>query len=504
MGSPLRRLEAALSGLAGSEVRLERPKDPTHGDYATNVALQTARGVGRPPREVAEELGARAVELPEVERTEVAGPGFLNLWVSDAFLGEVLAEIGGDYGGGSAANPERIQVEMVSANPTGPLTVASARNAAYGDSVARLLEFAGNTIEREYYWNDAGLQMDRFRASVDAVRRGEEPPEDGYHGAYLADLAAEEGDPVPRMLERIEASLVRFRVRIDSWMREVDLVPEIPGAIAKIDTYESEGTLWARTTAYGDDKDRPLLRSSDGTHLYYAADVAYLGHKLDRFDTAIYVLGADHHGYVARLRAAAEMLGYDPARVEFLIYQFVNLVRGGEQAKMSKRKGDVVFVDDFIDEVGVDFARWFLVDRGHDQTIEIDVDLANEKSRKNPVYYVQYVHARISGIFREAPPGAVPDPAPSIPLAPEERELVKRLAEFPDVVSEATERRGPHAIPVYAIRLADDFHRFYHDHKVLASKGGEHEAFRLALIGSVRDVVARCLDLIGVEAPETM
>ncbi len=504
MGSPLRRLEAALSGLAGSEVRLERPKDPTHGDYATNVALQTARGVGRPPRDVAEELGTRAVELPEVERTEVAGPGFLNLWVSDAFLGDVLAEIGGDYGGGSAANPERIQVEMVSANPTGPLTVASARNAAYGDSVARLLEFAGNTIEREYYWNDAGLQMDRFRASVDAVRRGEDPPEDGYHGAYLADLAAEEGDPVPRMLERIQASLVRFRVRIDSWMREVDLVPEIPGAIAKIETYESEGTIWARTTAYGDDKDRPLLRSSDGTHLYYAADVAYLGHKLDRFDTAIYVLGADHHGYVARLTAAAEMLGYDPARVEILIYQFVNLVRGGEQAKMSKRKGDVVFVDDFIDEVGVDFARWFLVDRGHDQTIEIDVDLANEKSRKNPVYYVQYVHARISGIFREAPPGAVPDPAPSIPLAPEERELVKRLAEFPDVVSEATERRGPHAIPVYAIRLADDFHRFYHDHKVLASKGGEHEAFRLALIGSVRDVVARCLDLIGVEAPETM
>jgi len=504
VASPLERLEAAIGELAGSEVRLERPKDSAHGDYATNVALQTARGAGRSPREVAEELGARAIELDDVERTEVAGPGFLNLWVSDAFLGEVLAEIDGTYGGGSATAPARIQVEMVSANPTGPLTVASARNAAYGDSVARLLEFAGNTIEREYYWNDAGLQMDRFRASVDAVRRGEEPPEDGYHGAYLADLAAEDGDPVPRMLERIEGSLERFRVRIDSWMREIDLVPEIPDAIAKIDTYESEGTLWARTTAYGDDKDRPLLRSSDGTHLYFAADVAYLGHKLDRFDTAIYVLGADHHGYVARLRAAAEMLGYDPARVEILIYQFVNLVRGGEQAKMSKRKGDVVFVDDFVDEVGVDFARWFLVDRGHDQTIEIDVDLATEKSRKNPVYYVQYVHARISGIFREAPADATPDPVPRIPLAPEERELVKRLAEFPEVVSEATERRGPHALPVYAIRLADDFHRFYHDHKVLASKGGEHESFRFALIGSVRDVVARCLDLIGVEAPETM
>jgi arginyl-tRNA synthetase len=485
-------------------VTLERPRDASHGDYATNVALQAARGLGRPPREVAEDLAVRAARLPEVERAEVAGPGFLNLWVTDAFLGELLGEIDSGYGGGSATRPERIQVEMVSANPTGPLTVASARNAAYGDSVARLLEFAGHDVEREYYWNDAGLQMDRFRDSVDAVRRGVDPPADGYQGAYIAVLAAEEGDPVPRMLERIEASLERFRAHIDTWMREVDLVPEIRGAIAKIETYESEGTLWARTTSYGDDKDRPLLRSSDGSHLYFAADVAYLGHKLERFDLAIYVLGADHHGYVGRLRAAAEMLGYDPARVELLIYQFVNLVKGGEQAKMSKRKGDVVFVDDFMDEVGIDFARWFLVDRGHDQTIEIDVDLAVERSRKNPVFYVQMVHARINGIFREAPTDAELDPAPRIPLHPGERELVKRLAEFPGVVREATERRGPHALPVYAIRLADDFHRFYHDHVVLASKGGEHEPFRLALIAATRDVVARSLDLIGVEAPERM
>ena len=216
------------------------------------------------------------------------------------------------------------------------------------------------------------------------------------------------------------------------------------------------------------------------------------------------MLGADHHGYVARLKAAAAMLGYDPERVEVLIYQFVNLVRGAEQAKMSKRKGDVVFLDDFVDEVGVDFARWFLVDRGHDQTIEIDVDLATEKSRKNPVYYVQYVHARTGGIFREAPDDAEVDPAPRLPLAAEERELVKRLAEFPAVVREATERRGPHAIPVYAIRLADDFHRFYDKHRVLAAKGGEHESFRLALVAATRDVVGRSLDLVGVEAPEHM
>jgi arginyl-tRNA synthetase len=500
LASALDNLAAGLAELAGRPVALERPKDPAHGDYSTNVALQS----GSSPREFAQSLADRAVDLPAVERSEVAGPGFLNLWVSDAFLGELLDEIDRDFGGGAAERRERIQVEMVSANPTGPLTVASARNAAYGDSIARLLEFAGHDVTREYYWNDAGRQMDLFRASVEASRRGDDPPEDGYKGAYIADLALLPGDPVPEMLERITATLECFRVHFDTFVREVELVPEIPDAIGRIETYESEGTLWARTTAHGDDKDRPLLRSADGSHLYFAADVAYLRRKLDSYGRAIYVLGADHHGYVARLKAAAAMLGYDPARVEVLIYQFVNLVRGTEQAKMSKRKGDVVFLDDFVDEVGVDFARWFLVDRGHDQTIEIDVDLARERSRKNPVYYVQYVHARTAGIFREAPAGAEVDPIPRLPLAPEERELVKRLAEFPSVVREATDRRGPHAIPVYAIRLADDFHRFYDKHRVLASKGGEHEPFRLALVAATRDVVGRSLDLVGVEAPEQM
>ena len=498
------RLAAAVGELAGHEVQLERPKDPAHGDYATSVALQSARSAGRPPREVAAELAARVVSLPEIERAEVAGPGFLNLRVTDAFLGEVLAEVDRGYGGGSAVKPERIQVEMVSANPTGPLTVASARNGAYGDSVARLLDFAGHNVVREYYWNDAGRQLDRFRASVDAVRRNEEPPEDGYHGEYLVELAKAPGDPVPAMLERIQATLHRFRIDFDSYLREIDLVPEIPEALSRLETYEAEGTIWARTSGYGDDKDRPLMRSSDATHLYFAADAAYLRRKLEQFDRAIYVLGADHHGYVARLTAAAAMMGYDSDRIEVLVYQLVHLMRAGEQAKMSKRRGDVVFLDDFIDEVGVDFARWFLVDRGHDQTIDIDIDLAAEKSRKNPVYYVQYVHARTSGIFREAPQGVELDPVPRKPLAPEERELVKRLAEFPDVVREATERRGPHAIPVYAIRLADDFHRFYHAHIVLAAKGGDHETFRLALIGATRDIVARSLDLVGVEAPERM
>jgi arginyl-tRNA synthetase len=488
-------------------VTLERPRDPAHGDYATNVALQAARGHGRAPREVAAELADRALGLPEVERAEVAGPGFLNLWVTDAFIGAVLAEIDSGYGGGWADAKEKVQVEMVSANPTGPVTVASARNGALGDSIARLLEFAGNEVEREYYYNDAGAQMDRFRASVEAVRRGEPVPEDGYRGDYIREIAAEPGDPVPRMIERIEATLERFRIHFDSWAKQSELEQGLERLLAGLQTYEADGALYVRSTEFGDDKDRVLVRSHEkgGLPTYEAADIAYLRNKMERgYDTAIYVLGADHHGLAPWFATIARMLGYDPGRVEVLFYQLVHLTSGGERAKMSKRKGEVVFLDDFMDEVGVDFARWFLVDRGHDQTIEIDVDLAKERSRKNPVYYVQYVHARTAGIFREAPEGAEVSAEPRIALAPEERELVKRLAEFRGVAREATERRGPHAIPVYAIRLADDFHRFYDKHRVLAAKGSEHESFRLALVAATRDIVARCLDLVGVEAPEHM
>ncbi len=501
------RLAALVAGLAGHEVALERPKDPAHGDYATNVALQSASAHRRPPREFAAELAGRLVALPEIESAEVAGPGFLNIRVADGFLGELLAEVDAGYAGGSARRPERVQVEIVSANPTGPITVASARNGALGDSVARLLEFAGHEVEREYYYNDAGSQMDRFRASVDAHRRGEAPPEDGYQGAYVAELAAEAGDPVPRMLERIEATMERFRIHFDSWARQSDLEGRLEAILATLPTYEHDGALFVRSTRFGDEKDRVLVRSAakGATPTYEAADIAYLASKLERgYQRAIYVLGADHHGVAGWFSVAARMLGEDPDRVEVLLYQFVNLVRAGEVTKMSKRRGDVVFLDEFIDEVGVDFARWFLVDRGHDQTIEIDIDLAAEKSRKNPVYYVQYVHARVNGIFREAPSGATLDPWPTRVLEPEERELVKRIAEFPALVAEATERRGPHAIPVYAIRLADDFHRFYQHHVVLAAKGGADQPFRLALLTAVRDVIARALDLVGVEAPERM
>ena len=500
------RLEARLSELAGAPVELERPNDPEHGDYATNVAMQLAPQRKRPPRELGEELAAAAGELDEVERAEVAGPGFVNLWLAPAWYGDALGEMleAGAYGSGSAAKPEKVQVEMVSANPTGPITVASARNGAIGDSVARLLEFAGDEVEREYYYNDAGAQMEKFRESVEAIRRGEELPEDGYRGDYVVKLAREEGDPVPKMLAQIEASLERFRIHFDSWGLQSELEQRIGEFLPRLDTYEKDGAVWARSSAYGDDDDRVLIRSPErgGTPTYRAADVVYLADKLDRgFDRAMYVLGADHHGTRNWYAAIARMLGYDPERVEVLIYQLVHLIRGGEQTRISKRRGDVVFLDDFMDEVGVDAARWYLVNRGPDQTIEIDVDLAAERSVKNPVYYVQYAHARIAGILRNAAgapsnnllQGRVPEP--------EERDLIKRLAEFPGIAAEAAERRGPQAIPTYAIRVADDFHRFYDRHRVLES---DEQAFRLGLCTATQSVIARCLDLVGVEAPERM
>jgi len=501
---PVARLAEALAEVAGAPVELERPGDPEHGDYATNVALRLAPTRGRPPRELAAEIGAGATARGLVESAEAAGPGFVNLRVPDAWIAAGVSEIlaaGPSFGGGSANPRERIQVEMVSANPTGPVTVGSARNGAYGDSVARLLEHAGHDVEREYYYNDAGSQMERFRASVEAIRRGEDPPEDGYRGEYMHELAALPGDPVPAMLERIEATLECFRIHFDTWARESEVEAEVAEAVALLDTFDEEGAMWARTSVHGDDKDRVLVRS-DGEPTYFAKDAAYIRRKFAKgFDRLVYVLGADHHGYVARLQALAEMLGHPRDSVEVLIYQLVNLVEHGEARKMSKRRGDVVFLDELLEAIGVDAARWYLVSRGHEQTIEIDVNLAKERTNKNPVYYVQYAHARIAGIVRNAGDRTRVSTSVSGPLEVEERELVKRLLEFPVLVAEAAERRAPHAIPNYAIRVADDFHRFYHRHRVLES---EQESFRLALCEATQLVVARCLDLVGVEAPERM
>jgi arginyl-tRNA synthetase len=502
------KLAEELGRVAGTPIELDRPSSPEHGDYATNAALQLAPDRKRSPREIAEELAQQAESLEIVERAEVAGPGFVNLWLSPAWFGDALAEIlaaGDSYGGGFADPVERIQVEMVSANPTGPITVAAARNGAYGDSLARVLAHAGHTVEREYYYNDAGAQMEKFRASVEAIRRGEQPPEDGYQGDYVVELAASQDDPVPKMLEQIEQTLERFRIHFDSWALQSELAKKLPDVLPRIDTYEEDGAVWARSSAYGDEDDRVLIRSAEqgGEPTYRAVDVVYLMDKLERgFDRAIYVLGADHHGTRRWYGAVARMLGYDPDRVEVLLYQLVHLTKGGQQKKVSKRRGDVVFLDELIDQVGVDAARWYLVNRGPDQAIEIDVDLAAEKTQKNPVYYVQYAHARIAGILRNAPVGLSNSllQSPEV-LAPEEKELIKRLVEFPDVLAEAVERRGPHGLPNYAIRVADDFHRFYHEHRVLES---DEQAFRLGLVKATQTVIARSLDLVGVEAPERM
>jgi arginyl-tRNA synthetase len=500
-GNSVDRLAAKISQIAGADVELERPNDPAHGDYATNVALRTAPAHKRPPRELAADLAQRVVDLPEVERSDVAGPGFLNLWVGRDWFVEALEEIDADYGGGFAQPQQRIQVELVSANPTGPVTVGSARNGAYGDSVARLLRFAGHAVEEEYYFNDTGRQVDLFRESVEARRRGEAPPEGGYVGEYLEEIAALDRDPVEAMLEEIRREIAEFRISIDSWRRQAEIEAEVAELLPRLDTYEAEGTVWARTSTYGDDKDRPLVRSADGSYLYFAADIAYVRDKLERgFDRAIYVLGADHHGYVARLKAAAAMLGYDPDRIEVLIYQLVHIVERGEARKGSKRRGDVVFLRELLEKIGIDAARWYLVSRSADQPIDIDVDLAREQTQKNPVYYVQYAHARIAGIIRNADKQPAASAAPAA-LDPLERELLTRLTDFPTIVAEATERRAPHALPIYAIRVADDFHRFYHDLRVV---GSDEEAFRLALCGATQKVIARCLDLIGVEAPERM
>jgi arginyl-tRNA synthetase len=503
----LQRLAGELAGVAGAAVELERPSDPKHGDFATNVALRLAPERHKNPRELALELKEAAERIDGVDRAEVAGPGFLNLFLDSSWYAEALAEMlaaGSSYGSGSPEHPQRVQVELVSANPTGPLTVGSGRNAAYGDSLARLLAFTGNEVEREYYVNDIGTQIDLFRASVEARRRGEEPPEGGYLGDYVYEIAKSKGDPVPAMVKSIDKTLERFRVRIDNWAFQSEMEKRLPALLKKLDTYTSDGALYVRSTALADEKDRVLVRSPEhgGNPTYEAADLAYLADKLERgFERAIYVLGADHHGVREWFRVAARLLGDDPDKVEIILYQLVHIVEGGHTKKMSKRRGDVVLLDELIELIGLDAARWYLVSRGPDQTIELDVDLAAEHSQKNPVYYVQYAHARISSILAKVGGTIETSSKPPQELSEEERGLLKRLVEFPNVVCEATERRSPQAIPTYAIRLADDFHRFYHRRRVIGSRA---ESFRLGLCQTTRSVIASCLDLIGVEAPEKM
>ena len=538
--TPLDDLRAAVQAAAGElrangaadRLSLERPKKAGFGDYSTNAAMLLAPLLGEPPRAIAEKLGASLQQAlgDRVDKVEVAGPGFLNLFLSDAwYLAAVrrVLDAGERFGAGDRG--ERVQVEFVSANPTGPLTAASGRHAAFGDALARILELAGDTVEREYYFNDGGGQVRRLGESILARARGEEPPEDGYQGEYVAEVAeripgaaglspdelAAKGIEI--LMAGIRDTLDRYRVRFDHWFLERSLYEGSPSAweearaklLAENHAYESEGALWLRTTALaGDEKDRPLVKSN-GEPTYLAADVAYHWDKLHRgFDRLVNVLGSDHHGYVVRLKAIIAAEGADPDRLIIPLLQFVHVVEGGERASMSKRRGDFVTLSELIEEIGVDATRFFMLSRSADSTVDLDLTLAKEQSRENPVYYVQYAHARMSKILRDAGEervqAALAADDGGLALEPAERELVKKLLAFPALVEEAADRYAPHLVAVYALELAQTFTAYYRDCPILKAEDEALGSFRLATTVATRRVVARSLDLLGVSAPETM
>ncbi len=533
-------VEAAAQALrngepTGPRPTLERPPKPELGDYSSNAAMLLAGSLGDSPRAVAERLQGELESdpglAPDLERIEVAGPGFVNFFLADSWylraLGDLLAA-GDDLGPSPTEAPEKVLVEFVSANPTGPIHAGTARNAALGDSLVRLLEAVGHEVQREYYVNDGGSQIGRFADSLAARMRGEEPPEDGYAGGYVGEiaarLAAEGVDPADRetlekrgieeVLEEAERTLERFGVHFDNWFSERSLYAkeEVEEALAELEkrghTYRHEDALWLRTTDFGDDKDRVLIRSN-GEATYLTPDIAYHWDKLQRgFDRLVDVLGADHHGYVTRIRAAIEALGGDPERFEALLMSLVHIVEKGERVQMSKRTGDFVTLDELMDDIGVDAARWFMLWRSHETTVDLDLELARSQSSENPVYYVQYAHARIASILRKAEgEGGLAEPgAPSerAPLEESEKVLVKRLLEFPEEVQVAAARRAPHRICAYSTAVAADFHAFYRDCQVVGAEREGVEASRLALCLATKRTVAAALGLLGISAPERM
>ncbi|HEY3726330.1 MAG TPA: arginine--tRNA ligase [Solirubrobacteraceae bacterium] len=544
MTGPLPELRAAVRTAAAAvkgdgeppaQIRVERPKREGQGDYSTNVAMLLAPVLGAPPREIASRVGeSLAAALGgELAGYEVAGPGFLNLSLSEDWHRQALRSIllaGRAYGCGGADPPLRVLVEFVSANPTGPLVAASGRHAAYGDALSRILAHHGHTVWREYYFNDAGSQIRLLGESVIARAREVDVPEGGYQGDYVrevaeaipgvAEMSVSEASAraVDLLLAQIRATLERYGVHFDRFFSERTLHEGSPSyldrALARLEqaghSYRSEGALWLRATSFGDDKDRVLERS-DREPTYFAADVAYLMEKRERgFDLQLLPVGSDHHGYVGRMKAAFAALGGDDAALEMPILQFVHLIEGSERAAMSKRRGEFITLDDLLDEIGVDATRFFMLQRSHDRTVDLDLELARRESAENPVYYVQYAHARIVTMLGKLDAERVASALDagadwgSEELHPAERSLIKALAAFPDEVAEAAERRAPHRIAVYALELAQEFTAFYRDCKVVGAQPQTLESFRIALSQSSRQTIALALSLLGVSAPDSM
>ncbi|KAA1428630.1 arginine--tRNA ligase [Mycolicibacter arupensis] len=517
-------------------VTVERPRNPEHGDYATNLALQLGKKVGVNPRELAGWLAQALTQADGIAAAEIAGPGFVNLRIEASAQGAVVANIitaGAGYGHSREFDGLNVNLEFVSANPTGPIHIGGTRWAAVGDALGRLLSTQGAAVTREYYFNDHGAQIDRFANSLIAAAKGEPAPEDGYAGAYITDIAAQIQAKAPDaltgpdaqetfreigvdlMFTHIKKSLHEFGTDFDVFTHEDSMHTSgrVEQAIERLrangNIYEKDGATWLRTSSYGDDKDRVVIKS-DGKPAYIAGDLAYYLDKRERgFNLCIYMLGADHHGYIARLKAAAAAFGDDPATVEVLIGQMVNLVRDGQPVKMSKRAGTVITLDDLVEAIGVDAARYSLTRSSVDSPIDIDLELWSSASNENPVYYVQYAHARLCALARNAADLGLEPATANLGLLDHEKEgaLIRNLGEFPRVLETAAALREPHRVCRYLEDLAGDYHRFYDSCRVLPQgdeEPGDLHAARLALCQATRQVIANGLDILGVSAPERM
>ncbi|AYJ50658.1 arginine--tRNA ligase [Rhodococcus sp. P1Y] len=520
------------------KVTVERPRNPEHGDYATNVALQIAKKAGANPRDFAGWLAEALTAEPSIASAEVAGPGFLNIRLAADAQGVIVAQAIAEasaYGSAATLQGTKINLEFVSANPTGPIHLGGTRWAAVGDALGRILSAQGAEVVREYYFNDHGEQIDRFSRSLIAAAKGEPAPENGYAGAYIEEIAQQVVAKSPEVLgmsevaqaetfrsigvelmfDQIKKNLHEFGVDFDVYFHENSLFES--GAVEKSveflknsgSLYEEDGAWWLRSTDFGDDKDRVVVKS-DGNAAYIAGDIAYFQNKRQRgFDLCIYMLGADHHGYIGRLKAAAAAFGDDPNTVEVLIGQMVNLVRDGVSVKMSKRAGTVITLDDLVEAIGVDAARYVLVRSSVDSSIDIDLQLWASASNENPVYYVQYAHARLASLARNAAELGISADNPDLGLLTEDQEgeLIRTIGEYPRVVASAAELREPHRIARYLEELAGAYHRFYGACRVLPQgdeEPGPVNTARLALGNATRQVLANGLALLGVSAPERM